>query len=129
MNYFCSYASFIALEIKSEILRLPCKSYANFSIIKHDTALQGSVIETLLFLTEYQCKSKCMMERRCKSYNRENSGEMKCELNDETSEDWGDYNSKVVDRPGWTFRSTNFSFPLVSFAVSRMSQSKLLPFE
>eukprot|EP00112_Aurelia_sp_Birch-Aquarium-sp1_P021542 Seg583.4_Seg583.2 transcript_id=Seg583.4_Seg583.2/GoldUCD/mRNA.D3Y31 product="hypothetical protein" protein_id=Seg583.4_Seg583.2/GoldUCD/D3Y31 len=105
------YICFNALEIKSEILRLPCKSYANFSIIKHDTALQGSVIETLLFLTENQCKSKCLMERRCKSYNKENGGDMKCELNDKTTEDWRDWNVTVVKRPGWTFKSTDYIFP------------------
>ena len=107
------------MEIKSEIIRLPCKSYANFSIIKRDTALQGSVIETLLFLNENQCKSKCLMEDRCKSFNKEDSGDMRCELNDKTSEDWKDMNFQVVRRPGWTFESTDYNFSQVRFAPKK----------
>ena len=114
-NSFCSYACIIIWEIESNILHLPCKSYANFSIIKHNTALQGSVIETLLFTTENECRSTCMMEHRCKSYNKETSGDMKCELNDKTSEDWRDWDAKAVNRTGWTFRSTNYNFSLVRY--------------
>ena len=105
---------FAILEIKGELLRLPCKSYANFSIIKHDNALQGSVITTLLFLTDNQCKSMCIMERKCKSFNREIGGDMRCELNDKTTEDWKD-NVTAVARPGWTFKSTDYHFHLVRF--------------
>ena len=105
------------METKSEIIRLPCKSYANFSIIKSNTALQGAVIETLLFQTENQCKSKCLMEDRCKSFNTEDGGDMKCELNNKTSEDWKDMNFQVVKRPGWTFKSTDYNFTQVRFVA------------
>ena len=107
------YACFIALGIKAELLRLPCQSYANFSIIKPNTALQGSVISTLLFTTDNQCESMCIMEGRCKSFNREVSGDMRCELNDKTTEDRKD-NVTTVARPGWTFKSTDYDFHLVS---------------
>ena len=102
----------VMLEIKGELLRLKCKSYANFTIIKSNTALQGSVIATFLFLTDNECRFKCLMERKCKSYNKEIGGDMACELNDKTTEDWND-NVTAVERFGWTFRSTNYSFHLV----------------
>ena len=114
LQYLSSrYVCFIVLEIKAELLRLPCKSYANFSVIKHDAALQGSVITTLLFLTDGECKSMCLLERRCKSFNKETGGDMKCELNYKTTEDRKD-NVSTVARPGWTFKSTDYSFHLVS---------------
>ena len=113
---FPSFLCCIALTINGEILRLQCKRYANFSIVKHDAALQGSVIATFLFTTENECKSKCLMNLQCKSYNKETNGDMKCELNDKTTEDWKDYVT-VSRRLGWTFRSTNYSFPQVRLAL------------
>ena len=116
LSLFPSLLCCIALKINGEILRLQCKSYANFSITKLDAALQGSVIATFLFTTEDECKSKCLMNLQCKSYNKETNGDMKCELNDKTTEDWKD-NVTVSRRLGWTFRSTNYSFPRVSLAL------------
>eukprot|EP00112_Aurelia_sp_Birch-Aquarium-sp1_P012396 Seg2608.1 transcript_id=Seg2608.1/GoldUCD/mRNA.D3Y31 product="L-rhamnose-binding lectin CSL3" protein_id=Seg2608.1/GoldUCD/D3Y31 len=115
MHYFWRIATFvccIASKINGEILRLPCKSYANYSITKHDVALQGYVIATFLFTTENECKSKCLMNQQCKSFNKETRGDMKCELNDKTTEDWKD-NVTVSKRLGWTFKTTDHSFPLI----------------
>ena len=115
--YNLSYFDFrstclVALELNCEILRLPCTSYANFSIIKQDYALEGSVIKTLYFVSENQCKSGCVMNPRCKSYNKEVDGDQRCELNDKTPEDKKDA-ATIVKRPGWIFGSTDFKFHLV----------------
>ena len=55
----------------------------------------------------------CLMERTCKSFNKETGGDMKCELNDKTTEDRKD-NVTTVARPGWTFKSTDYNSHLVS---------------
>eukprot|EP00112_Aurelia_sp_Birch-Aquarium-sp1_P012224 Seg257.3 transcript_id=Seg257.3/GoldUCD/mRNA.D3Y31 product=Fucolectin-3 protein_id=Seg257.3/GoldUCD/D3Y31 len=54
----------------------------------------------------------CLMEGRCKSFNREIDGDMKCELNHKSTEDRKD-NVTAVARPGWTFKSTDYNFHLL----------------
>ena len=104
---------FIISTINAEILRLPCKHFANFSIIKPDAALQGSVIATLLFKSERQCRFDCMINIQCKSINREEKGDHACELNNKTTEDRRD-GATLVRREGWSFQSTDYSYQLVS---------------
>ena len=60
------------------------------------------------------------MHYDCKSFNKENNGDMKCELNKKTSEDWKDTNFQVVKRSGWTFVSTDYNFPQVTFAAREL---------
>ena len=98
----------------AEILRLPCKHFANFSIIKPNAALQGSVIATLLFKSERECRFDCMTNSQCKSINRQEGGDQICELNNRTSEDLRD-DVSLDPRPGWTFQSTDYADPLVRF--------------
>ena len=98
--------------IHSEILRLDCKRFANFSVSKLDVALQGSLITTLLFKSDKECSFACMMDFQCKSYNKENEGNKRCELNHKTTEDLRD-NARLEKRPGWTFMSTDYNDPLV----------------
>ena len=98
--------------IHPEILRLECKRFANFSVSKPDVALQGSLITTLLFKSDKECSRACMMDFRCKSYNTENEGSKRCELNYKTTEDPRDH-AGLEERPGWTFMSTDYNDPLV----------------
>ena len=104
---------YIISTINSEILRLPCKHFANFSITKPDAALQGSIIATLLFKSENECRSECMINSQCKSINRQERGDQTCELNNRTTEDRND-GATLVNRPGWSFQSTDYSYGLVS---------------
>ena len=103
---------FAVSVIHTEVLRLECKRFANFSISKHNVALHGSLITTLLFKSNDECSSACMMNFHCKSYNKENEGKKRCELNHKTTEDRED-NARLGKRPGWTFVSTDYDHPLV----------------
>eukprot|EP00112_Aurelia_sp_Birch-Aquarium-sp1_P004636 Seg1525.8 transcript_id=Seg1525.8/GoldUCD/mRNA.D3Y31 product=Tenascin-R protein_id=Seg1525.8/GoldUCD/D3Y31 len=104
--------TYITSTINAEILRLPCKNFANFSIIKPNAALQGSVIATLLFKSERECRFDCMLNSQCKSINREEQGDQTCELNNKTTEDRQD-SATLVSKPGWTFQSTDYSYRLI----------------
>ena len=78
----------------------------------NDAALQGSLIRTLLFGTDEECRFACLMEVQCKSYNKEIDGDKRCELNHKATEIKED-KVTLVKRPGWIFKSTNYSDPLV----------------
>ena len=98
--------------INAEILRLQCKYFANFTKIQPNIVLQGSVIVTLLFKSEHECRFECTMNRHCKSFNKENQGDQRCELNSKTTVDIKDF-STMVWRPGWTLHSTDYDDRLV----------------
>ena len=124
-SFFCSFdrsssyfscALFTVSVIHSEILRLQCKSFANYTINKNNSALQGSLIRTLVFRTDEECRFACMMDLHCKSYNKEVEGSGRCELNDKTTEIEED-NAMLVNRSGWIFKSTNYSDPLVRIHI------------
>ena len=101
--------------LQGEILRLPCKYFGNFSIIKPDHVLQGSVITTLLFKTDEECESACLRNSQCKSYNKESIGDKRCELNDKTTEIFQD-NATLIMKSNWTYKSTDYKYPLVSIS-------------
>ena len=111
-SLICRAFTYIISATNAEILRLPYKHFANFSIIMPHIVLQGSVIATLLYKSERECRIDCMMNRLCKSFNRENQGDQRCELNNRTFEDILD-NNIVVFRLGWTLHSTDYDYPLV----------------
>ena len=110
--------------INTEILRLQCKRFADFTINVNDATLQGSLITTLLFRSDDECRFACMMDVQCKSYNKEIKGDERCELNRKTTEIKED-EATLVRRPGWIFKSTNYSDPLVRrlIACTTLKQS------
>eukprot|EP00112_Aurelia_sp_Birch-Aquarium-sp1_P000650 Seg1061.4 transcript_id=Seg1061.4/GoldUCD/mRNA.D3Y31 product="hypothetical protein" protein_id=Seg1061.4/GoldUCD/D3Y31 len=101
--------------IDGEILRLQCKRFANFSVIKQDEVLQGSVIGTLLFKSERECEFGCLMNDQCKSFNSQDNGDQICELNSKTTET---DEVVLVSKKGWTYKTTNYTYPLVSKGVA-----------
>eukprot|EP00794_Sanderia_malayensis_P017789 gene17789-19566_t len=88
-----------------------------------DYVLQGSVVNTLLFLSQEECKLECLFNTRCKSINSENGGNGTCELNSKTPEDIRDNVTLSVKR-GWTFATTNYSEPLVGNNCKQNSPCK-----
>eukprot|EP00795_Rhopilema_esculentum_P001291 gene1291-15677_t len=61
------------------LLRLPCKFYADFSIILNNTADTGTVMKTISSRTVRQCTLECLSWPKCLSLNY-NRGTMTCEL-------------------------------------------------
>ena len=94
------------------ILRLPCQRSANFSIVRQDVALQGSVIETFMFSEISECQSHCIFNEGCKSINYQDNGENICELNNITTEDMR-YKIKLTPRRGWKYMTTDHNYTLV----------------
>ena len=86
--------------------------YALFSNFTNNTVLQGSIIKTLLKKSQEECEVECVNEFACKSINSENAGQNTCELNSESASDPSD-NVTLTAKSGWTFKSTNYSDPLV----------------
>ncbi|XP_065064890.1 fibrinogen-like protein A [Rhopilema esculentum] len=61
------------------LTRLPCKFYADFSIILNNTADTGTVMKTISSRTVRQCTLECLSWPKCLSLNY-NRGTMTCEL-------------------------------------------------
>ena len=95
------------------MLRLKCKSIAEFQIEKKGYCLKGNVIETVDEVTLLQCFDRCLHNQRCKSINMERNGFGVCQLIARSSHDSVD-NITLTVNDRWNFYSTNFSSRLVS---------------
>eukprot|EP00794_Sanderia_malayensis_P000105 gene105-715_t len=93
--------------------------YANFTYIKDDTVLQGTVIATFDNQTVKECEGKCYDEYWCKSINIEKSGLKTCELNMESEAD-KTFLLTLTKKNGWQFRSTDFTDPLIGEVCKRL---------
>ncbi len=112
---FLSNSYLLALTIvnvKCWIVRRSCLQYGNFSYVRNEFALSGSLITTLLGKSPAECEDECVKEYFCKSINIENAGDKACQLNHYSAADKTD-NVALVSRAGWTFKSTNYSSPWV----------------
>ncbi|XP_065071463.1 uncharacterized protein LOC135696108 [Rhopilema esculentum] len=95
----------ISVNINGEILRLPCKIFANFTAVLHDQSL-SSTFCSLDNLDEQMCKFECIMEHRCKSINLNRELGI-CQLNSKSAQDPKDF-IKTQKKEGWTYYSTRF---------------------
>eukprot|EP00794_Sanderia_malayensis_P000103 gene103-713_t len=93
--------------------------YANFTYIKDDAVLQGTVIATFDNQTVKECEGKCYDEYWCKSINIEKSGLKTCELNMESEAD-KTFLLTLTKKSGWQFRSTDFTDPLIGEVCKRL---------
>lgn len=107
------YLMLFLTSTQTHILRLSCKSIAEFPIEKKGHRLKGYVIETINKISLQQCFERCLHIRRCKSINIEKSGFGICQLNARSSHDSMD-NVTLAENDRWNFYSTNFSSRLVS---------------
>ncbi|XP_065052423.1 uncharacterized protein LOC135681747 isoform X1 [Rhopilema esculentum] len=95
----------ISVNINGEILRLPCKIFANFTAVLHDHSL-SSTFRSLDNLDEQMCKFECIMEHRCKSINLNRELGI-CQLNNKSAQDPKDF-IEAQKKEGWTYHSTRF---------------------
>eukprot|EP00794_Sanderia_malayensis_P018638 gene18638-20519_t len=92
--------------LHARILRLNCISFGNFSYVRKNHALLGSILASVDFLARDECESKCIFNQLCKSVNIHNNGT--CQLNSKSASDPKD-NSKLVQMQHWTFLSTSYT--------------------
>ncbi|XP_065071507.1 uncharacterized protein LOC135696142 isoform X2 [Rhopilema esculentum] len=95
----------ISVNTNGEILRLPCKIFANFTAVLHDQSL-SSTFRSLDNLDEQMCKFECIMEHRCKSINLNRELGI-CQLNSKSAQDPKDFIETQI-KEGWTYYSTRF---------------------
>ena len=108
--------SYIHKYAKSEILRLKCEMYANFSVIHENRRQNSNTFRTLHATDESTCQLECSKEPKCKSINV-NIDEEICELNDKSASDPMD---RVVTMSsiGWRFYSPSYEERLVSLHLA-----------
>ena len=94
------------------MLRLSCLYHAEFSEVKSDSILEGYVISTTNDISEQKCQSNCMFHPKCKSINWRAGEQQICQLNNRSAADLLD-GVKVIQKVGWTFKSTSYTDPLV----------------
>ncbi len=104
----------VTTAVNCYILRRSCLQYANFSYIRENAVLQGSVIRTLMNKSPEACETECIGEYLCKSINLENANQRACELNRYSEADVAD-GKTLTKKTGWTFKSTDYSDLLVCF--------------
>ena len=97
--------------IDARILRLPCETFADFSYVKEDQVLQGSLLATFNDKSEEQCADQCVLNYYCKSINIKNDATV-CQLNSQSAADVSD-NCSLVAGVGWKFKSTNYTDRMV----------------
>ena len=51
------------------------------------------------------------MNDQCKSFNSQDHGDQRCELNSKSTES---DQVPLVPKEGWTYKTTNYTYPLVS---------------
>ena len=101
-----SLVCLVTNAVNGYILRLPCLTYANFSIVRPDHALSVDVLETYNDLSEDECENKCEMHPSCKSINTRNSTGENCQLIGKSTEDQFD-NMKLSGISGWKYKTTD----------------------
>ena len=104
---------FAAVQAATEILRLKCETYANFSVIQKNKRLMNHTYLTLTDTDLPMCQYQCGKDAKCKSINIKNDEDI-CELNSKSADDPKD---QVATDPkfGWKFFSPFYKERLVIF--------------
>ena len=104
---------FAAEQAATEILRLKCETYANFSVIQKNKRLMNHTYLTLTDTDLPMCQYECGKDARCKSINIKNDEDI-CELNSKSADDPKDRVATVPEFE-WTFFSPFYKERLVTF--------------
>ena len=91
------------------ILRLSCKTIADFTITEFGKCLTGNVISRHYDTTDVQCTILCVQNEKCRSYNMQRT-KLICELNAKAVANNG---TGLSDHAKWLYKSTNYSNPFV----------------
>ena len=102
-RFFLIHTSICLAE--SFILRLPCITLADFTVVHKDRSLNGNVIREITGIDDTECTKQCVQHPRCFSYNI-HFGLKICQLNEKTTEDFG---SQLSLKDGWIYKSTDYN--------------------
>eukprot|EP00795_Rhopilema_esculentum_P000509 gene509-10188_t len=91
------------------ILRLPCKTYGNFSVEKSGFMLDGHVLASLEVSTVELCEQHCLYHQSCSSINWKTpaSGSANCQINEKSTEN-SDDNVRLSPSSEWTYKTTDY---------------------
>ena len=98
-------------RVRSEILRLECETYANFSVIHENRRQNEGTFRRLMDTDQLTCKVECTKDPECKSINV-NVNEDVCELNNKSASDPMD-KTETIPLSGWSFFSPSYNETLV----------------
>ena len=101
------------VSINGTILRLPCKTVADFNIFHLGKRLMGHVLMSFNGLMDVQCMIKCIENSKCRSYNTNTNG--KCEINKKALVDNG---TSLTTDSDWVYKSTDYSSTLVCIFIA-----------
>ncbi len=97
----------LCLRVESWIIRLTCKTEADFSIGIENFKLTNSLITQISTRDQQECVVECVRHEKCKSFNYKIEGvDENCELNGNIKENAED-NFKA--ETGWIYFSTNYN--------------------
>ncbi|XP_065062243.1 ficolin-2-like isoform X2 [Rhopilema esculentum] len=97
---------FCCRDTQGYILRLPCYSFGNFSIVRESFELFGRVVKTFEDLLVQECMFECVRHPHCRSITTTDSAGVNCKLHDKSAEDPGD-NRIMSPSSNWTYRTTD----------------------
>ena len=100
--------SWCCILTSCRILRLPCKTESNFSVISKDSKLLNHVLKTLTVTSVAQCFAECEIHKDCKSVNHAGTNSLNCQLNSKVKQEISSANFATTS-PGWTYYATNYS--------------------
>lgn len=99
------------------ILRLSCKTFAEFNIVFHNRMSDDYVLQITHHKSFQECKQSCLSDARCQSVSFKAVNDTECRLHGDIPETHvGDLMLKNLS--GWIFTTTNDSEPLVSVNFS-----------
>lgn len=104
----------LTASLNGTMLRLPCKTIADFDIFVIGKRLKSHVLMTFTGLKDFQCMIKCVENARCRSYNT-NANDGGCEINGKALIDSG---TSLTSDADWTYKSTDYNTTLVCFVSS-----------
>ena len=100
---------FVIASLSGTILRLPCKTIADFDVFHIGKRLLGHVLMSFNGLNDVLCMIKCIENAKCRSYNI-NTKDGRCEISRKALVDTG--TALTIDSD-WNFKTTDYKTTLV----------------
>ena len=108
-----SLLSIIGLSFQ-DILRLECKSYADFNIVLHNLSDVGSILKSIVTKGLRRCLLSCISLSECKAVNY-NEVDSKCELVGRG------LNKNLTEKSGWVYLTTDEKEKKVKLSFCKIS--------
>ena len=106
-----SLLSIIGLSFQ-DILRLECKSYADFNIVLHNLSDVGSIVKSIVVEGLRKCLLSCISLSECKAVNYKDA-DGKCELVGRG------LNKNLIEKVGWAYLTTDEKEKKVKYSFAQ----------